>query len=97
VLLVDEHGVELSRVSSSNDGALRWAIERPDEFPRLSEIDAYGDTVFNRLQIDAAIAEWRRLVDETTSELEAAWLVEVEQLMRAAKARVHTYVRFVGD
>jgi hypothetical protein len=93
----DEQADVLARVGSTEDGALRWAQGSPEQYERLSEIDPYGITLFNTLQLKVVIHEWQHLLDETQNERECAWLVEVLGLLRRAEAATHTYVRFNGD
>jgi hypothetical protein len=97
VLLVDENGVEIDRVRSADDGALHAAQQSSGGFLRLCEIDPYGLTCLNRLQIAGIRDEWLRLMDEATNPDEEAWVREVGVLMEQAVERVHTYLRFIGD
>ena len=95
--LESEAGQGLDRVDASDDGALRWAQENPDRYHRLSEIDTYGTTIRNKVQLEQTIPEMRVLLAETENDNEACRLVEVLRLMERATSRVHTYVRFSGD
>jgi hypothetical protein len=63
--LEDEHGATVAELSSTDDAALGRAQGSPEEYPRIAEIDPYGDTVFNKLQIPALLRELDVLVDET--------------------------------
>ena len=63
----------------------------------LCYIDPYGDTVFNRLQMDVFLLEWERLraMARTPEQLEA-WS-GVRDLARKCNDDVHLYLRFIGD
>ncbi len=63
----------------------------------LRFIDWYGDTVFNRLQMEGFLAEWRRLrKPELSSEAEEL-LTRIEVLARRCRSEPHFYLKFVGD
>jgi len=63
----------------------------------LCYIDPYGDTVFNRLQMDVFLAEWERIrrTAQTPEQVEA-W-ASVRELARKCGEEPHFYLRFIGD
>jgi hypothetical protein len=66
--------------------------------PLLVAVDPYGDTVFNRFQIEHQLPkEIAYLRQHLTSEQEVAMLDELDRLALLATERVHRYLWFVGD
>ena len=66
--------------------------------PLLIAVDPYGDTVFNRLQIERQLPrEVEYLRAQLTGAEAVAMLDELERLMAVARQRVHRYLWFVGD
>ncbi len=63
----------------------------------LRFIDPYGDTVFNRLQIDTFIAEWRQLYRYAKTDDEHQVIKQVEELAEACREQPHRYLKFIGD
>ncbi len=72
VAFLDGAGRVLTRVSASDDGTLRRAIGHALDFPVISGIDPYGETVFDGSQIVELLAEWDHLLEEATSRSEEA-------------------------
>jgi hypothetical protein len=66
--------------------------------PLLIGVDPYGDTVFNRFQVEQQLPReveyLRRELEGTT---EGQMLDELERLMAVVTERVHRYLWFVGD
>jgi hypothetical protein len=61
-------------------------------------IDPYGDTVFNRLQMEPFLIELdaierRHLADTVVRQ----WLAGLEPLARRCRDEVHLYLKFLGD
>ena len=78
---------------------LNGLLESPDAttFPMLASIDRYGDTVFNRLQMDHFLAEWRTLFSRAVTPEETALLKAVQDLAEKSIRDVHLYLVFIGD
>lgn len=55
----------VTEAASTDDAALARAQEYRGEYPRMAEIDPYGDTDFNKLQIPALVRELDALLDDT--------------------------------
>ncbi len=66
-------------------------------YPMLASIDRYGDTVFNRLQTDRFLAEWKTLFDKAGSPEEETLLNAIQNLAEKSKLQVHQYLVFIGD
>jgi hypothetical protein len=97
VVRTDENGAKVEEVLSGYDGALHWAAEHPGEYPQLSRIDVYGETVIEREDLDGIIAEWHQLVDEATNDRELAYVLGVRDILNRARQRPGSSVRFIGD
>jgi hypothetical protein len=63
----------------------------------LRFIDFYGDTTFNRLQMDAFLSEWERVKKLAKTSEELHLLAEVETLAQKCKSEPHFYLKFYGD
>lgn len=81
-------------ISSSLGGEFNTGFwDSLDNFKLLRYLDAYGDTVFNRLQMDDLIQDLRDL-----RKIESNPLVdEILLLAELCKKKVHTYLVFYGD
>lgn len=89
--LEDEFGEELESVLDE-DGKLASAWPVGDAgYPLLRFVDTEGFTLFNRLQLAAAVPELERL----TKTVPAA--TPILKLARKAAAEPHLYLRFLGD
>jgi hypothetical protein len=71
--------------------------EYDKKFCLLRYIDPYGNTVFNQLQLDDFIAEWRRLRDRPIGPEATVLLDAIENLARECQNGMHQYLTFVGD
>ena len=97
VILETEHGVEVGRVGDNRHRLPGLLPTSNSEFPMLRHIDPYGDTIFNRPQMQDVLPELEQLLS-LESEQEARRLLEgVLRLARSCSAEPHLYLRFVGD
>lgn len=83
-------------------GAIPWKV--PDGVLNLRDtsllvaVDPYGDTVFNRFQIEQQLStEIAYLRQHLTNDTEVAMLDELDRLADLATEPVHRYLWFVGD
>lgn len=60
-------------------------------------IDPYGETVFNRLQMEQFLAEWDRLRALATTLDQKRVFQEVRRLAEKCGDEPHLYLRFSGD
>jgi len=67
-----------------------------DRFPLLSGVDPYGDTVFNRRQMDRLLDELAALIPGVSSE-QQRMLTALSLMCERCRSAVHHYVWFVGD
>ena len=63
----------------------------------LAEIDWYGDTVFNRLQIPRFLSHWQIVAGQAKTSDEIRIVEDVKELAIRCEGSVHFYLRFVGD
>ena len=62
-------------------------------FKLLKYLDPYGDTVFNHLQMDDLILDFKELKEIRYDES----IHEIIQLALTCKAQAHSYLTFYGD
>ena len=65
--------------------------------PILEEIDWYGNTVFNRLQIPRFLSNWETLASQARHPNELEMVNDVKALAIRCGESVHLYLKFVGD
>jgi hypothetical protein len=65
--------------------------------PFLASIDPYGDTVFNRLQMDRFLSEWARVMTKARTPEERALVSAIQALACRCRDEVHLYLKFIGD
>jgi hypothetical protein len=63
----------------------------------IKYIDDYGNTVFNRLQMDDFITEMRILQDNSENPKTKDLIEDILKLAYKCKHEVHTYIKFYGD
>jgi len=63
----------------------------------LRFIDRYGNTTFNRLQIDEFLHEWNELSRLARTPEEIKFVRDVVALAQECKREPHLYLWFVGD
>jgi hypothetical protein len=99
VVLQDERGKPLAPAISDERNALPriLAAAGADKFPLLGHLDLYGDTTFNRQQLDAVAQEWSSLMPYARSEDEMSFLRAVRALIERGRGEVHQYMKFIGD
>ncbi len=70
---------------------------RDDSYHCLRFIDPYGNTIFNRLQMERFLEEWQQIKQNARSQEERQLLDDVEKLARRCASEPHFYLRFRGD
>lgn len=98
VALQTEAGEQIELVADEKN-LLDTLLGSPDAnaYPMLASIDRYGDTIFNRLQIDPFLAEWKTLFKNANTPEQEALLNAIQKLAERSKVRVHQYLVFIGD
>lgn len=98
VILEDERGNRLESIIDPPNLFSRLLPGPHDtSFLMLRFIDPYGDTVFNRLQMDTFIQEWDRIARHAQTEEEGSFLSRVRELAVRCQNEIHEYLKFYGD
>jgi hypothetical protein len=98
VAVQTESGKQVELIADEKN-LLNRLLDSPDAttFPMLASIDTYGDTVFNQLQMDRFLAEWKTLFSRAVTPDETALLKAVQDLAEKSTRDVHLYLVFIGD
>ena len=75
-------------------GVIPTAEER--DFPTLRGIDPFGKTVFNHLQMELFLDEWKRVESRAKDESQRESWQKVKEMAETCKADRDLYLRFVG-
>lgn len=67
------------------------------DFYCLKYLDPYGDTVFNRLQMEDLICELSIINKQSDSEKFSTLINSIIKLAEKCKSDVHLYLKFCGD
>src|SRR5580704_4528673 len=91
--LENERGEVLATVSDPQN-LLHRLLERSIAIePLLAEIDWYGDTVFNCLQIPRFLSHWQTLASQIQNPNELRIVEDVKELAVRCEGSVHLYLR----
>lgn len=97
VALQNIHGKKVKEVVPTM-GLLNRLLPLEDPaFPLLCNIDPYGSTIFNGLQMRPLLQELDRLASLSESDEEKEVLREIRDLAIQCRDHPHLYVRFIGD
>jgi hypothetical protein len=98
IALKNESGEQVDLIPDEKN-LLARLIDSPDvkAFPMLASIDKYGDTIFNRMQIERFLTEWETLFSKAVTAEEKTLLKAVKNLGEASLHGVHQYLVFIGD
>jgi hypothetical protein len=66
-----------------------------NNFKILKYIDLFGDTTFNRIQLDDLIDDLLQL--QLLLPEQSSFIKEIIELANSSKSKVHTYLKFYGD
>jgi hypothetical protein len=98
ISLQDELGAELDTIVDPKNFLGKLLPEHGDlAHPMLASIDFYGDTVFNRMQMDRFLAEWADIATKANSPEEKVLVSAVEGFAHQCQEGVHLYLKFIGD
>src|SRR3954463_1100151 len=95
--LETERGEILATVSDPKNHLHRLIERSLQDDPQLAEIDWYGDTVFNRMQMPRFLSQWQALARNCQSVEEKQLVDEVRELAKQCEGGVHLYLKFIGD
>jgi hypothetical protein len=65
------------------------------EYPWISTIDPYGDTIFNRIQIPFVLEDLTKLQKDNQKLLKEDFIEKMINSLK--KVDTHEYVKFIGD
>ena len=82
----------LSRVSKLIPAVPDWESTRCIQY-----IDPYGDTIFNRLQMECFLEEWQMVEGLAADQDDKVQLGAVRALALRCKNAAHMYLKFIGD
>jgi hypothetical protein len=63
----------------------------------LGAVDWYGDTIFNRLQMDQFLSEWEVLKQRASTLDEVTLIGRVREFALRCQSEPHLYLAFIGD
>jgi len=93
-----EEGERIEQIADPLNHLHRLLPSHDDQtYQCLRCIDWYGDTVFNRLQMETFLTELDRVRRAARSPAEIELLAQIEKLARRCKAEPHLYLKFYGD
>jgi len=96
--LQDERGGPLESISDRQNLLGRLLPPNSDESCLLvASIDPYGDTVFNRIQMERFLREWRVVSAKAQSPGERTLVAAIESMAVRCNNSVHLYLKFIGD
>jgi hypothetical protein len=95
--LHDEEGNVVAEISEETHLLDRLLAPDEKKFRLLRYIDMYGDTVFNRLQMDDFLEEWNELGLRAKSNEEKRLVARVKDLIARCAKEPHLYLKFSGD
>jgi hypothetical protein len=97
VILKDQAGTVLASLEDPYIPLVSWA-DRSD-FPILGHVDPYGNTIYNRGQIETLLSELKRIRD-TLSDLqgnEELLIRGLEEICADGLRKPHRFLWFLGD
>lgn len=97
VALQNERGEVLVIVHDSRNLMPRLLERSMADEPFLGQIDWYGDTVFNRVQMPLFLSAWRALAQQAQTPDETKLVREIRELAERCESDVHLYLKFIGD
>jgi hypothetical protein len=99
VLLIDERGNVQSEVFDLRNclGRLLPAVPNYEGTHCIQHVDPYGDTIFNTMQIERFLVEWRLVEELATHPEEKNQLADIRALALRCRDSAHLYLKFLGD
>lgn len=68
-----------------------------NRFSLLRYIDLYGNTIFNRLQMEQLLFELEQLKNDDRTPEEIAVIEKLQEMARRCQNEPHLYLKFYGD
>jgi hypothetical protein len=98
VAIQDEHGKQLEIVLDERN-VIGPMLGYPSfsKLPMVASIDRYGDTIFNRIQMEQFLIEWSDITTKALSPDDRVLVTRVKELAEMVRNSVHLYLIFIGD
>jgi hypothetical protein len=98
VAIQDEHGKQ-QQIILDESNLIGPLLGYPEflQSPMVASIDRYGDTIFNRIQMDQFLIEWSELTKRASTTDERILVTCVKELAEMVRDSVHLYLIFIGD
>ena len=97
IILQDERGHVLESLEDPKNVLHRVLQPYQGRDSVLAEIDWYGDTVFNRIQIPRFLTAWHEMAKTSANPEEAKLIDQISALAERCEDGVHLYLKFIGD
>jgi len=98
ITVESENCTRLGEILDSTNILHRLLPSHDDEsYHCLRYVDWYGDTVFNRLQMETVLGELDRIRLHARESGEEDLVDRVKELARRCQAEPHLYLKFYGD
>lgn len=98
IALEDERGTRIDGVDDPTNSLHRLLPSADDlNSPALRYVDWYGDTVFNRRQMDDVLNECRLLLKKAQDGSERELIDRIIALAEKCRDEPHLYLKFYGD
>lgn len=68
-----------------------------NRYSLLCYVDPYGNTTFNRLQMEQILIELEQLKNEERTSEEIAAIEKLQEMARRCQNEPHLYLKFYGD
>ena len=98
IAIQDESGVLIKSIDDERNLLVRLTANSSlERQPFLASIDPYGDTIFNRLQIEPFLRELEILSATAQTAEERGLLNAIRELAQESLRDVHQYLVLIGD
>lgn len=98
VAIQDEDGKQ-SQIILDDKNLISPLLKYPEfsKSPMVASIDRYGDTIFNRIQMNQFLLEWLEVTKRALTTDEQLLVTQVKEFAEMVRDSVHLYLIFIGD
>src|SRR5437879_6092020 len=93
IVMQDEHGCDLSERINVRSSLV--AKNGEVQFVCLRFVDPYGDTVFNRIQMEFVLKDLDLLESQNQKEEDRSLIEEIKTLCLRCQSEPHLYLKFI--
>jgi hypothetical protein len=97
ITLQDERGARQETIRDTQNLLHRLLTPYQGRESVLAEIDWYGNTIFNRVQMPRFMSAWGALAEQAQTPDETKLVGEIRELAERCESDVHLYLKFIGD